>query len=91
MRNSRIKLVLCKDLTDLMKCSSQTNEEFRQMMNGYKPRAEKKVKRSWFMKPNFLNVPSSVDWRERGYVTPVKYQVTGFSPFHTSNSGKVNI
>ncbi|MED6248219.1 hypothetical protein ATANTOWER_029176 [Ataeniobius toweri] len=34
-----------------------TNKEFRKMMNGYRPRAEKKAKGSSFMKPNFLNAP----------------------------------
>ncbi|KAI4872425.1 hypothetical protein NFI96_017754 [Prochilodus magdalenae] len=49
-----------------------SNEEFRQVMNGYK--ANRKSKGSLFLEPNFMAVPKQVDWREKGYVTRVKDQ-----------------
>lgn len=49
-----------------------TNEEFRQLVNGYRHQKHKKGR--LFQEPLMLQIPKSVDWREKGCVTPVKNQ-----------------
>ncbi|XP_068944084.1 procathepsin L-like [Petaurus breviceps papuanus] len=57
------------------KFGDMTNEEFRQVMNGFRQnRFQRKAKGTLFREPLFVTVPQSVDWRKEGYVTPVKNQ-----------------
>ncbi|XP_066113531.1 procathepsin L-like [Saccopteryx bilineata] len=49
-----------------------TNEEFRQVMNGLQYQKHRKGK--VFQEPLFAEIPRFVDWRKKGYVTPVKDQ-----------------
>ena len=55
------------------------------MLNGYKRGPDRRVRGSLFIEPNFLLVPKQVDWREKGYVTPIKDQVS----FNESNASPV--
>lgn len=52
-----------------------TNAEFRAMRNGYKSQSlSNSMKATSLRYGNVTQVPSSVDWREKGAVTPIKDQ-----------------
>ena len=51
------------------------HHEFVQIMNGYKHHLKAASENgSLFLTPEHVTLPSSVDWRERNFVTPVKDQ-----------------
>jgi len=57
------------------KYGDMTNREFVEVMNGLQMAAkDSKVVGTTFMTPLNFEVPASVDWRTKGYVTPVKDQ-----------------
>ncbi|XP_029819735.1 cathepsin L1-like [Manacus vitellinus] len=53
-----------------------TNEEFKRLLNGFIPAQQEEPGRV-FRASETLKTPVRVDWRAKGYVTPVKNQRTG--------------
>ncbi|XP_077229077.1 senescence-specific cysteine protease SAG39-like [Tasmannia lanceolata] len=55
--------------------ADQSNEEFRASRNGFRPSLTRALETmSTFTYENFSAVPSSMDWRKKGAVTPIKDQ-----------------
>jgi len=50
-----------------------SNEEYKMYLTGYKP-SNSTAKGAHFIPPSNVQVPDKVDWREKGYVTPIKNQ-----------------
>ncbi|KAL8195289.1 hypothetical protein R6Q57_025692 [Mikania cordata] len=55
--------------------ADQSNQEFKAIRNGFKlPSTSRSGQTTPFRYENVTTVPSSIDWRKRGVVTPIKNQ-----------------
>ena len=66
--------------------SSQESSEFARIYNGLLPIPEKRNSSNERKVPVGVSLPDTVDWREKGVVTPIKNQVS-CSIYHVSLHG----
>lgn len=57
--------------------ADQTNEEFRVSLKGFRSPMKKPLAVTSFSYKNVTAVPSSVDWRKKGAVTPIRNETCG--------------
>ncbi|CAL1272227.1 unnamed protein product [Larinioides sclopetarius] len=69
--------------------SDMEHEEFVRIFNGYRGGVSKKSNSSTWVPPSNVLIPDKVDWRDKGFVTPIKNQQQCGSCWAFSSTGSL--